>query len=49
MNFETAWIKFINSNHSDILDTIRKEGEISPALEDKLGSICESYVESFTA
>merc|ERR1711968_226109 len=49
LNFETAWIKFINSNHSDILDTIRKEGEISAALEERLGGICESYVESFTA
>lgn len=49
LNFETSWVKFINSNHSDILDTIRKEGEISPALEDKLGSICENYVESFSA
>merc|ERR1711871_1913493 len=49
LNFETAWIKFINSNHSDILDTIRKEGEISKALEDKLGDICQNYVDSFTA
>ena len=49
LTFETSWIKFVNSNHSDILDTIRKEGEISSALEEKLGGICQSYVDSFTA
>ena len=49
LTFETSWVKFINSNHSDILDTIRKEGEISAALEERLGGICQSYVESFTA
>ena len=49
LTFETSWIKFVNSNHSDILDTIRKEGEISSALEEKLGGICQSYVDSFSA
>ena len=38
--FEVSWRKYIKDNHSDILDTIVKEGEISDALEARLSEIC---------
>jgi len=49
LKFETAWIKFINANHSDMLNEIREKQELSDAFIEKLGGICQSYVESFTA
>ena len=47
--FEVSWRKYIKDNHSDILDTIVKEGEISDALEARLSEICSNFVSNFSA
>ena len=49
LKFETAWLKYVNANHSDMLNEIREKRELSDAFIEKLGGICQSYVESFSA
>ena len=40
LTFETSWVKFINSNHSDILDGQSERRKFQP-LEERLGGICQ--------
>ena len=47
--FEVSWRKYIKDNHSDILETIVKEGELSEALEARLSEICSNFVSNFSA
>lgn len=45
--FELAFLQHIRSSHQDILDTIKKESQISDATEAKLKDIVTSFVETF--
>merc|ERR1711981_72991 len=47
--FELAFNNHIASVHSDLLATITKEGELSPATEAKMKEITQSYVDQFLA
>ncbi|KAJ2635647.1 Alpha subunit of the F1 sector of mitochondrial F1F0 ATP synthase [Coemansia sp. RSA 1286] len=47
VEFEQKFIPFLQSNHSDILQTIRKDGKIDEATEKKLREITGDYVKSF--
>ena len=46
-DFEKAFLQHMRSSHQDLLDTIRKEGQISDTTEEKLKSIVTSFIESF--
>jgi F-type H+-transporting ATPase subunit alpha len=45
--FEAAFLNDVRAKHADVLDSIRKEREISKATEDKLNSILTAFVKSF--
>jgi F-type H+-transporting ATPase subunit alpha len=45
--FEEAFLLHIRSSHTDILDSIRKEGQITADMEAKLRQIVISFMESF--
>ena len=45
--FEDAWLSFLKGSHSDLLDAIRTEGELSAANEAKLGDLCDNMVSNF--
>jgi len=45
--FEQGFLQHIRSNHTDILEEIRKEGQITEAMEAKLRQIVISFMESF--
>jgi F0F1-type ATP synthase alpha subunit len=45
--FETAWRRHIRDSHSEILDQLNKEKEISSELETRLGEICSQFVANF--
>jgi F0F1-type ATP synthase alpha subunit len=45
--FEDAWLAFLKGSHSDLLDAIRTEGELSAANEAKLADLCENMVSNF--
>jgi F-type H+-transporting ATPase subunit alpha len=47
--FELAFNNHVASVHSDIIDTITKEGELSVATEAKMKEITISYVDQFLA
>ncbi|KAJ1812134.1 Alpha subunit of the F1 sector of mitochondrial F1F0 ATP synthase [Coemansia sp. RSA 2598] len=47
VEFEQKFIPFLQSNHSDILQAIRKDGKIDEASEKKLREITGDYVKSF--
>jgi len=47
VRFESAIHEEIKSNHSDILESIAKEKELSPANEEKLKAFLDSFVEKF--
>lgn len=46
--FETAFVQHIKGSHQALLDTIRKEGEISETTDAKLKDIVTSFVDSFS-
>ena len=46
-SFEQAFLKHMRSTHQDIIDTIKKDGQITQAIDDKLKGIVTSFVESF--
>ena len=46
--FEQAFLQHICSSHQALLDTIRKEGQISEATDQKLKDIVTSFVETFS-
>ena len=45
--FEAAYLQHVRSSHQDLLNTIRDEGQISQATEEKLKNIVISFIESF--
>ncbi|KAJ1719649.1 Alpha subunit of the F1 sector of mitochondrial F1F0 ATP synthase [Coemansia erecta] len=47
VEFEQKFIPFVQSNHAEILQTIRKEGKIDEATEKKLREITSDFVKSF--
>ncbi|KAJ1847059.1 Alpha subunit of the F1 sector of mitochondrial F1F0 ATP synthase, partial [Coemansia sp. RSA 2703] len=47
VEFEQKFIPFVQSNHADILKTIRSEGKIDEATEKKLREITSDFVKSF--
>ena len=46
--FEQAFLQHIKSSHQALLDTIRKEGQISEQTDEKLKDIVTSFVETFS-
>ncbi|KAJ1642500.1 Alpha subunit of the F1 sector of mitochondrial F1F0 ATP synthase [Coemansia asiatica] len=47
VEFEQKFIPFLQSNHSDILQAIRKDGKIDEATEKKLREITGDFVKAF--
>jgi F-type H+-transporting ATPase subunit alpha len=45
--FEAAFMEEIRAKHGDLLETIRKEKELSKATEDKLTAILTAFVKTF--
>lgn len=45
--FEEGFLQHMCSTHQDLLDTIRKESQISEATEAKLKEIVTSFVQTF--
>jgi len=45
--FEEAFLPHVRASHSDILQTIRKEGQISEDVEAKLRQIVRDFMETF--
>jgi F-type H+-transporting ATPase subunit alpha len=45
--FEAAFLNEVRAKHADVLETIRKERELSKATEEKLNSILTAFVKSF--
>ena len=46
-DFESAFVKHIKSSHQALLDTIRKEGQISEDTDKKLKDLVTSFVDTF--
>ena len=46
-SFEQAFLKHMRSTHQDVIDTIKKDGQITQAVDDKLKEIVTSFVDSF--
>ena len=47
--FEEKFLVHIKTNHQDLLDTIRKEGELSQPTEAKLKEIVLNFLGTFEA
>ncbi|KAJ1928969.1 Alpha subunit of the F1 sector of mitochondrial F1F0 ATP synthase [Tieghemiomyces parasiticus] len=47
VEFESALIPYMTSNHADVFDTIRTEGKVSDALDKKLRQILGDFVKTF--
>jgi F-type H+-transporting ATPase subunit alpha len=47
--FEPGYLQHMRANHSDILDEIRKTGELSDGLKKRLGEVVDAYVATFTS
>ena len=45
--FEQAFLQHMRTTHQGLLDTIRKEGQISEASDEKLKEIVVSFVDNF--
>jgi F-type H+-transporting ATPase subunit alpha len=45
--FEAAFLNDMRARHADVLDTIRRERELSKATEEKLAAILTAFVKSF--
>lgn len=46
--FEKAFLQHVQSSHQDVLDSIRKDGQISDAVDEKLKTIVTSFVDTFS-
>lgn len=46
-SFEQAFLKHMRSTHQDVIDTIKKDGQITQAIDDKLKEIVTSFVDTF--
>lgn len=47
MEFEKAFLKHVTVNHSSLLETIRTDGELKPATDEKLKQIVVDFVAGF--
>ncbi|RKP16773.1 ATP synthase alpha chain mitochondrial precursor, partial [Rozella allomycis CSF55] len=47
-SYEAALIPFIQNNHPDIFETLRKDGQIKPELNEKLKQVLTEFTASFT-
>lgn len=45
--FEQAFLRHMRTSHQDLLDTIRKEGQISEPSDAKLKEITVSFIDNF--
>lgn len=45
--FEVSYLKYMRSNHSSLLETIRKEGRVSDATDEALKAALTSFLETF--
>lgn len=45
--FELSYLKYMRSNHSSLLETIRKEGRVSDATDEALKAALTSFLETF--
>lgn len=45
--FESAFVKHIRSSQTELLQTIKTEGQISEASDEKLKSIVKAFLASF--
>ena len=45
--FEQAFLQHMRTTHQGLLDTIRKDGQISEASDEKLKEIVVSFVDNF--
>ena len=46
--FESGLLSLLRTKHADLLDSIRKSGDLSSADEAKLKDIVDNYAKSFT-
>jgi F-type H+-transporting ATPase subunit alpha len=46
--FESGLLTLLRTKHNDLLDSIRKSGDLSSADEAKLKDIVDNYAKSFT-
>lgn len=46
--FEQGFLQHMRTTHQGLLDTIRKEGQISDATEEQLKGIVTSFVQTFS-
>ncbi|XP_065911004.1 ATP synthase subunit alpha, mitochondrial-like [Dysidea avara] len=46
-SFEQAFLQHMRSTHQDIIDTVKKDGQISQEIDEKLKGIVTSFVDSF--
>lgn len=47
--FEKDFLQHMKGTHQDVLDTIAKEGQISPETDKKMKKIVSDFLASFTA
>ena len=47
--FEQGLLEEFRNNHSNVLATIRTEGELSDETEKKVGEIMDNYAKTFAA
>lgn len=45
--FEQDFLKYFQTNHQDVLKTIREVGEISPELDEKLKTIVTEFLAGY--
>ena len=45
--FETAWLNFLKSNHSDLLEEIKTKKVLSKEIDTKLNELCTSFTENY--
>jgi proton translocating ATP synthase F1 alpha subunit len=46
--FESAWVNYITTEHSDILDEIRTVKSLSKELEAKISTLCTDFTQTFS-
>lgn len=47
-SFETAFLEHLRSSQKDLLETIRKDGQLSQETDEKLKQVVSTFVETFS-
>lgn len=47
IHFEKDFLKFVLANHQDLLKTIREDGELKPATDEKLKKIVVDFLAGY--